>query len=287
MQDEMLNCSVAAKATPDKTVDCAVDLSQIYVVASSSVHAASHYDRLRESIENALGKPGLMGFVKPDEEAGYAFHGVLHLIPKAYREKRKREALVLDIGSGNTKGAYQEKTGEKPRLVDFAIPWGTLTFSKQVDNERGDGNFKDTSARLRHSLLQPEIRDEMARKQDMAHGRVYLLGGISWALANLAQPGNAQHFPRVFPEHIETLYNEAIRPNARRRLCEENPRRNEEINRVCQTFSVDNIIAGMDLLKTFSEEMKFKDKTVFFMRDSLYAWPLGYLKTRCEKEGKC
>ena len=279
----------AAKVMQDEMTNrYAVDLSQIYLVGSSSVADVSHRDRLKQTIENALGKPGLMGFVTAGEEAGYAFQGVLHLVPKTYRDKRKSKAVVLDIGSGNTKGAYMEVMGEEKRLIDFAIPWGTKKFTKQVDNQRGDGSFKDASARLRQGLLLPEIREVVERKQGMAmHDRVYLLGGISWALANFIQPKNTQHFPRVFPEHIETLYNNAIRPNARRKLCDENPQRTEEIDRICQTFDVNNIIAGMDLLKTFSEEMKFKDKTVFFMRDSLYAWPLGYLKARCQAEGKC
>jgi hypothetical protein len=281
----------AAKALMDEmTAQYSVDPVQVYVVGSSGVAQAAHKDALRSALENGLNKPGQIGFVTADEEGRYGFQGVINLIPKEWRERRRQEALLMDIGSGNTKGAYMEVQGGRPQLTGFEIPWGVKTFSDEVDRQRGAKPFKDVSAQLRGSLLRPATRELVGRKPGMAlHNRVYLIGGIPWALTTLVQPANKQHFPRIYPAQFDTLYTRAVAPNATQRLCAANPERrvNPDIEKVCQVYTVENLIAGMDLLKTFSEEMKFGEKTLFFMRDSLYAWPLGYLKARCQKEGKC
>jgi hypothetical protein len=119
--------------------------------------------------------------------------------------------------------------------------------------------------------------------------RVYLIGGIAWAVTTLVQPKSRLHYPTIYPRHFDTLYNLAVRGDARNRLCDENPSKNDnpDIGKVCQTFTIDNLIAGLEILKTFSEEMNFSQKSVFFIRDSLYAWPLGYLKAKCKDDGTC
>jgi hypothetical protein len=38
----------------------------------------------------------------------------------------------------------------------------------------------------------------------------------------------------------------------------------EVLEFLCRTFTINNIIARMDRLETFSDELKFKDKQVFF-----------------------
>jgi hypothetical protein len=262
-----------------------VPSGQIYLVGSSSVARAAHSERLKEAVENALNRKFRLAYVTPDEEARHGFNGVLYMIPGKYRALRKTQTVVLDVGSGNTKGAYMETRADgESELISFDFTWGTKTFSDEIDKQRGEGSFKDYSTRLRNTLLRPAIREVVDRKQGLVnHSRLYLIGGIAWTLTNLTQPQNRQRFPRIYPAQFDTLYARTIAPNATRRLCMENPDRavNRDVEQICNTFTTDDMTAGMDLLKTIAEEIKMKEKTVFFIRDSLYAWPLAYLKTQC------
>ena len=271
-----------------------VDPSQIYVVGSSSVNAVEHKLGLKKAIEETLGNSIQMDFVHADHEGAYAFQGVVALIPDTWgkntqwRDKRQKEVVVLDIGSGNSKGGYMEVVGDEKRFVSFEMKYGTKSFSDMASKQ--GGNFKEASARLRKTELQPAIREIIARNPDILdRDHIYLLGGISWALTNLIQPRNILPFPPVYPAHFDTLYARAIAPDAEKRLCSQNQDRdiNKDIQRACDIFTIKDMIAGMDLMKAFSQEMGFKNKHIFFARDSLYAWPLGYLKARCESEGKC
>ena len=285
----------AAKTIMDEmTNQFTVDPSQIYVVGSSSVNKVEHKLELKKAIEDTLGNSMQMDFIDADLEGAYDFQGVLALLPETWgknthwRDKRQKEVVVLDIGSGNSKGGYMEVVGDEKRFVSFEMKYGTKSFSDMVSKQ--GGNFKETSANLRKNELQPAIKELVGRKPGMINrDRVYLLGGISWTLSNLVQPRNKLHFPPIYPAHFDTLYGRAIAPDAEKRLCSQNPDRdvNKDIQKICDIFTINDVIAGMDLMKTFSEEMRFKNKHVFFMRDSLYAWPLGYLKARCESEGKC
>ena len=276
-----------------------VDPDHIYVVGSSSVKAVGHKAELQQAVESSLGsKP--MDFIDSEEEARYAFSGILSLIPMQWRsnpnnrEDKSWQAVVLDIGSGNTKGAYQELRGKNKYIETFELKWGSKTYSDEVDKQLGQNSFIDTSKKLRYALLRPAVKELVGRKPGMVNkrDRVYLIGGIGWALKTFTQPGNRQHFPVILPQHIDNLYRRAIAPNATSRLCQDNPDRpiEPDIDKICvsgNAFTVDNLIAGMDFLKSFSEAMKFQEKKVFFMSDSLYAWPLGYLRHQCEKDKKC
>lgn len=291
--DAVKDTAAVVKRVFSKMTALGVDPSQIYLVGSSSVGTAEHTNQLKESIESELGRPGTLAFVSADEEARFAFEGTLQLIPSRYREDRRRQAIVLDIGSGNTKGAYKAFSGARgePRTFEIA-DLGTKKFAKKVENSRGSQSFQNQAAALRVSDLRPAVRKALAtHRQDLAtHDRVYLLGGISWALTNLAMPNNTQRFPQVDPRFITDLYKQALQPDAKRNLCGQGQRSNPnsgETERVCKVFSIpDQLVAGLELLKTLKEELPFENKKVFFIRGSLYAWPLGYLHSRCAADQK-
>ena len=284
--------ALAAKGIEDEmTGTFRVDPRHIYLVGSSSIGMVKHRDQLQEALEDKLNKRGEMAFVTPEQEGEMGFRGVLNLIPEKWREKRRSQAIVIDIGSGDTKGGYMEISPDSPSsFIPVSVPWGTKKFTEEVDKQRGETNFAETAAKLRAKLIRPAVQEVVSAKQGMSNKpRVYLIGGIAWAATTLIKPKDQSAFPRIQAHHFDNLYDRVILPNALYTQCDENPLREENpnIKKVCNTFTMDNIIAGLEILKTFSQEMEFAKKTVFFIRDSLYAWPLGYISKRCEEDNQC
>lgn len=194
--------------------------------------------------------------------------------------------MLLDISSGNSKGGWMEEIDGEETFMPVAVPWGTKGFTNTIKEMQGGDGFAEAAAKLRIRLLRPAIREEVGRKQGMRNRpRVYLIGGIAWATSTLASRRSQSAFPPLKPQNFDTLYNRAILPNAEQLFCG-NP--SGEVKKVCQAFAPENLIAGLEILRTFSEEMNFRGKEkVFFVRDSLYAWPMGYIMARCKADNQC
>ena len=266
-----------------------VPSNRLYIVGSSGVAKIEHKDRLRTAIEEKVRPENSVDFISVENEAKYSFNGVLSLIPSRFRETRRRQVLLIDIGSGNTKGSYMEMSESTARLVGFGFPWGTVSVTDRINAHRGSGDFVAAAVDWRDNAFIPEIRSAFDRKPGtVSRDRVYLIGGLPWALVTLTQPANKQKFPRVTVDQIERLLRDATAADAEGRLCSQNPHNKpgSETERVCNVFSINNLIAGGQILKALAQEMKLSNesKRVFFIRDSQFAWPLGYLRSQLEGE---
>lgn len=290
-----------------------VDVGDIYIVGSSSVNDAEHKAELKREIEKRVNLPEKMDFVTFDQEARYNFEGMIAMLPAKWRDKRKEQAVILDIGSGNIVGSYQDADG---RLVPFSLTrlLGTKKFSDLVESEitrkkpTDDGptpivvsnqDWSIMSEKIRDEVLRPEIRALIDRKPGIfSHDRIYLAGGINWALFTLQRPYDTRRFPNISLDNINDLRKRAVGVKQGMSVCLNNQGINdpkvakqvrEDMLKVCDVFSTRNIISGMDIVKVFADELGFKNRAgkVFFFRNSMYAWPLGYLHEKCRQDGKC
>jgi len=275
-----------------------VDPRQIYLVGSSSIsniNIVPHRDELKKALESGLGNAIEMDFVSAVQEGELGFRGTLNLIPKQWRDQRKKQVVVLDIGSGDTKGGYIEFHDGKEEFIPIAVPWGTKSFANEVDKQMKNAKLPEEkfhvwAARLRSDLLRPAIHDEVSRKPGLINRtRVYLIGGIAWATSILVHPQADGPFPDIHVSYFDTLYKQAILPNAASKLYSATIMEKYPVTeKVRKAFTPENLVAGLEILRTFSDEMRFKNKDrVFFIRDSLYAWPLGYISHRCTQEKTC
>lgn len=267
--------------------DYGVTPENIYVVGSSGVSQAPHKDKLIERITSQIKPVNQVSFVKVEEEVRYAFDGVIAMLPGKYQDARRRAAVVIDIGSGNTKGSYLEINGDAERFVSFSIPFGTKTATKAIDETKGESNFVSAAKQWYGDKLLPLLSDELDRVPGMINrGRVYLIGGIPWALFTLTKANNAEelNFPRIMVRDIDSLYKKATSEDAESVLCIENKQKTagSDVEKVCNTFTTNNLIAGLQILQGLAKEMRLnnRNKHIFFFRNSQFAWPLGYLKNR-------
>ncbi|MBW4616337.1 MAG: protein kinase [Desmonostoc vinosum HA7617-LM4] len=272
-----------------------IPCEQIIIYGSSGVaQKAPHKEALAKEIQQQTGRA--VDFISAEEEANLVFDGV---VPQWRRE----QVVMIDIGSGNTKGAYL-KSAQKPENVTFSIMYGTKTFTDEINNSRGNTDFITAAVDTKRKILIPEIRDLIQRKPGAQNlPRVYLAGGISWALSTLMRPCEQEQsvanireervarFARVYPEDINTFYFNATRdqktlfaPNLDKCNAEQRKKVQKSIDKIkTGTFSKDNLIAGAEILRALSDELKFSEKErIFFAHYAIEALPIGYLIQKLE-----
>jgi exopolyphosphatase/pppGpp-phosphohydrolase len=265
-------------------VDYKVPNERIYIVGSSGLFAALDGDEnlvkvnrelLVQHIHNATGIK--MDFVSAGREAELTITSV---VPANHRY----EAVLLDIGSGNTKGGADDK---KSGLTTFAIPFGTVTFADQVKKAVEKDSFAETASSLRKRIVSLKLKEVLAGKPDLAtRNRVYLSGGSVWALTTLMKPAERGPFVSLSPEDIESFYQFLLKhpkdlPNPDlSRIDNEETRKSaaKDLDQVRATFSRDQLIAGVEILKALSDAFQLdgKEKQIVFARNAYIGWILGY-----------
>jgi hypothetical protein len=131
--------------------------------------------------------------------------------------------------------------------------------------------------------------------------RVYLAGGISWALSTLIRPCSEEYsvtgkreerfdsFVPIRSEDVATFYNNAasnptalFEPNLSACSDERRAEVLKDIEKIKDIFSPENLIAGAEILRAFDKELGFSGKQTFFTRSAKDAIPIGYLKRQLE-----
>ncbi len=179
--------------------DFKVPDSRLYIVGSSGLFAplvgnAELIKASKEVLVQAIRKQtGLtMDFVSVKREAELT---ILSVVPT----KDRAAAVLIDIGSGNTKGGSATSAG----LVTFGIPFGTVSFADRVKQSAGGGSFVETADKQREQILMPKLRESLKGKAELVQRkRVYLAGGSVWALATFMKPADRTTLVALTPRDI-------------------------------------------------------------------------------------
>src|SRR5205823_1218836 len=119
-------------------------------------------------------------------------------------------SLLVDIGSGNTKGGIYEKQGGKYQLTPMSIPLGSVTYATAAKNEAKASSieFVEAVAKLRDSMVTKPLSDQAGSHPGLAKAdTVYLSGGIVWCMATLLHPDEQQEeYVAVSANDIDTFH---------------------------------------------------------------------------------
>jgi serine/threonine protein kinase len=264
-----------------------VATERIHIIGSSGLKKpdssdVDNKDELVKKIESATG--ARMSFLDAEHEVLYTISGT---IPSQYLST----GILVDIGSGNTKGGYQEGN-QGDRFVTMSIPFGTVSFTDEITKQGGKGdNFSQQAERLRGEVLLPALRQELGRKPGLVNRRrVYLSGGIVWAMTTLLHPANRDADVKITAEDISTFANRALSGDKSllnptlSGIADAKTRQEveQEKEQIIDSFSPHNLIAGAELLQAVYSEFKLSDKEVSFSRyNSMgWGWLLTYVKSQ-------
>ncbi len=280
--------------------DYRVPADQIHIVISSGVVGKNPQDLSAEIFRRTGQTPP---FLELDTEVQLTVAGA---IPKRYKSGKawfdnRGISVLIDVGSGNPNGGYQQVRhttlgNAGYDYVTWGISKGTVTYTNEVNKVAGEAAdypaFAKSSQALSETLLRAPLRYEAARKPGLLNRRkVYLSGGIAWAMATLLYPQDRRTFTPLTVNDINNFYIRAVaNPDA---LLEPDLSRianpvvraeaEREIESVRNTFTPKNLIAGAEILRAVAQEMKLADKRMYFVRYGHLAWILSYVRLQAEK----
>ncbi len=256
--------------------------ANIQVVASSGVPFAANLPDLVAAIRKQTGKD--LDKIDATEEATLA---AIALVPKDLRTK----AVVIDIGSGNTKGgAFLDESGSPERFATVDVPFGTTTLSKAIDKEAAEaGKSKAEVAREAGSqLFGAPFRQQLTEKPELGQRNVVLFGGGSvWAFVTIMRPETAlEPFPKVTAADIKAYveritqtpgkYPEVefgrVKDAAVRKAASADYDRIRGASGATPVFKPEELQAGAVLLEQVSDALAFSKRTVYFDRKAVTAW---------------
>ncbi|HQR35412.1 MAG TPA: hypothetical protein PLK30_21915 [Blastocatellia bacterium] len=280
--------------------DHRVPTENIHIAISSGVIGNNPQD-LAAEITKRTGQTAT--FLDVDTEVQLTIAGA---IPKRFKLAQKwydnrSISVLIDVGSGNTKGGYQQQRQVAVGTAGFdyvtwGIPKGTVTFTNEINKVAGESadnkTFANAAVTLANDSIRSPLRSEIARKPGLLNRRkVYLSGGIVWAMATLLHPEDRRSFPALTVEDINTFYsrattnaesllepdlskitNAAVRQEAER-----------EVESVRNTFTPKNIIAGAEILRALAVEMNLTGKRIYYVRYGHLAWILSYVRLQAER----
>jgi exopolyphosphatase/pppGpp-phosphohydrolase len=257
-----------------------VDPEHIYVVGSSGLFAslsgkAEPIKKNQQILADAVKKgTGLaMTFIDVQREAELSILGTL---PK----NRRETGVLIDIGGGNTKGGYRIARG---KYATFGVPLGTLTFSALAKKK----NVKDGKSliKLGDETLPPLMKKELSALPDLAKREsVYLSGGVVWAAATFAHPGDAQTFTHLTLKEVEQfeaklLASPGAYPEVDLSAVSDKQVRQRalsEVARVKKVYTPEQALAGTQILKSVLRQLG-GEKHYYFARHGYLGWILAYV----------
>lgn len=210
---------------------------------------------------------------------------------------RRQQVLLIDIGSGNTKGGYYEQVGTpQQRFRDFSVPLGTKSFAKAIRDKWPTDPVIAHAQSIFDGQFLPDLNGDIESAPGLLNKpRVYFSGGIFWATSVLMRPKEiAQKQPWVQLttkdfEGLGKLINEnnfnanvkniPLPPSQAEHLA-------NEVTKVAEAFNPDQLAAGNALCRALSSRLSFETRSkLFFASFSVDAWSSQYLLNKFGEVG--
>ena len=260
----------------------------IAVVASSGVASFPNIvDRLSGKVYAATHKT--MDTVDPAEESKLSYDWIVY-------KHRRQQVLLIDVGSGNTKGGYYEQVGTpQQRFRDFSVPLGTKSFANAIRKAWPNDPVAARALPIFESQYLPQLNSEIASAPGMiTRPRIYLSGGIFWATAWLtqtAQMAKRSDWVHVHAQDFEAL-GKLLGGGDAYRQARETPMTpaeldysNKQLTSVAETFAPDQLAAGNALCRALAQRLDFNSRSaIFFASFAVDAWSSQYLVKKFHSE---
>ena len=283
---------VAAKAAmPELPGD------RIAIVASSGVAGVpAARDAVSAAVLARLG--AAPAFVSAEDEARFTFDGVVNKVRLGHR---RGQVMLLDQGSGNTKGGYLSGAGTPAEAFHpFQIAIGTKTLRQRVDaSHRPDEPMSVTIDRI----LGSDVADALAalampdRQAMIARSRIYLNGGIAWLVASLRNPASTSRYVPLTVGDLAAV-DDGLRAGQAAQLsatAQATTIADPDQRKLIQTdlgqlqsgkvFTDQEMLCGVALLRFMADRLGWTGKPMFFARPGRVAWIIGYAYSQAAPGG--
>jgi ribonucleotide monophosphatase NagD (HAD superfamily) len=271
---------------------------QVYIVGRSGIDA-----KLQEELATAIKKrtEKAVAFLDQAIETQLSIVGI---IPKRERVgstliDNRSSSVLIEVGNHSTRGGYELLRYSPVAQYDFVtmnLSQGTISFTDEALKAIGaNGDWTALIQQLRAlgaGSLRNALRNEIGSKPGLLNRkRVYLTGGIVWAMATLLFPAERQTFVPITTKDISEFATNVVRnqqslltPNlsdiSDRKVRQEVEK---ELAEVRSRFSSQQLIAGAELLRIIANELNWQEKKLWFARFGHLGFLLSYVRLQAEK----
>jgi hypothetical protein len=274
---------------------------QIYIIGCSDISSSNTGD-LTKIITYRTGRT--VALLDMQTEASLSIAGT---IPRRFQDRttwfdNRGMSVLIDIGNWDIKGGYQQirmLPAGKPDYMfyTFGIPQGTVTFTNEIEAKAGKGadftRFTQQALLLSDKSVLDALKTELGKRPGLVNRKkVYLSGGIIWAMVSLLFPENRQPLVQIKAADINEFYNRAIndpqgllRPSlAQIRIKRTRIEAEKELEEVRNTFTSENLLAGAEILRTVAKafNLNAQDREIIYARFSNLSLLLSYLRLQAD-----
>ena len=252
----------------------------IFIVGSSGVAMASNTQMLIDKIQLVTQKK--LEFIDAQTEGKMLLKGCVPPIDYI-------DAVVLDVGGGNTKGGYVD-VGNNENFVFFPVSlnYGTITLTEAVNKKVNKKNDLGEYVEKSFGFL-PILRDQIKAMYDtsplaLEKQKIFMSGGAVWAFYILSNGFADKPFSEFKLEDV--IYYDAILKNNFQKF-ETLALTNTEAAKVLKVYTQKHLISGSNLLQACLEAIpNLESKKLFFAKDGQIAWLVSYVAERSRRVKK-
>ncbi len=243
--------------------------NHIFIVASSGVGMASNTAELVARVKQTTDKN--LEIISSKLEAKLLYRGCIP--PNDYEN-----AMILDIGGGNTKGGYADMLNNNMIFFPLNLDLGTVTYTEKINKNLPDTNldrFLDESFKNQMSL-DSEIKNMYAQRPlSKQKKHIYMSGGAVWAFFMLYKKEAKEAFNEFRLEDLKD-YNAIVQNNFS--ILSKLAETDAEAARVLKTYSQKHLISANNLLIASIENLGDLDsKKLYFAKNGQISWLMSYV----------
>lgn len=253
----------------------------IFIVGSSGVALANNTQTLIDKVKMLTNKD--LEFISAETEGKMLLKGSIP--PTEYQD-----AIILDIGGGNTKGGYVDvQNYNKFEFFPLKLDYGTITLTETINktivNVKDADNievYKEKSFAYAPLLREKIVEMLNTKPLSLQKKKIYLSGGAIWAFTTLYYNNeNDDHFVPLKMEDI--LYYDAILKNNFIKY-ENLSKTDKNADKVINTYSQRHLISANNILIACLESIPdLKSKKIYFAKEGQIAWLVSYVVDRSKK----
>jgi len=250
--------------------------NNIFVVGSSGVAMAENKQELVDGVKKAINKD--LEFIDANDEAKMLLRGCVP--PIEYPN-----AVVLDIGGGNTKGGYVDtRNGGVLVFFPISLNYGSITLTEAVNKKTKNQSIEEYN--LKSFGFLPTLRTQInamyaSSPQTLEKEKVYMSGGAVWAFYTLMNGAAKEPFSEFRLEDV-IYYDQVLKNNFSR--YEQLAKTDKEAAKVLKVYSQKHLISGVNILLACLEALpNINDKELYFAKEGQLAWLVSYI---ADKSGK-
>ena len=251
----------------------------IYIVGSSGVAMAENKQLLVDAVKKATNKD--MEYIDAGNEGKMLLRGCVP--PNDYTD-----AMVLDIGGGNTKGGYVDtRNGDVLVFFPISLDFGSITLTEAVNKKIKNNSLEEYNAKSFGFM--PIVRNQInamyaSRPESLEKNKIFMSGGAVWAFYTLMNGAAKKPFS-VFKLEDVIYYDQVLKNNFAR--YEDLAKNDKEMAKVLKVYSQKHLISGVNILLACLEALPdVNSKKLYFAKEGQIAWLVSYIADRSKKVKK-